>query len=88
MLDAPLTPEEQTDPASVPVFSGVNGPRPKLVNASREMLNLSNYYFTGLAINKTIKSRVMETSANLVWVAVDLQDSTALLVRPLTPNPS
>ena len=31
-LGVPLTPEEQSDLASVPVVSGVNGPRPKLVN--------------------------------------------------------
>ena len=32
LLGAPLTAEEQIDLVSVPVVSGENGPRPKLVN--------------------------------------------------------
>ncbi|KAH9034364.1 serine palmitoyltransferase [Lactarius deliciosus] len=37
-LGAPLTPEEQSDLASVPVVSGANGPRPKLANTGKQTL--------------------------------------------------
>ena len=60
-LGAPLTPEEQTDLASVPVVSGANGPRPKLANTGKQVLNLASYNFTGLAGNETIKMRAIET---------------------------
>jgi serine palmitoyltransferase len=60
-LGAPLTAEEQTDLATVPVVSGPNGPRPKLVNTGKQVLNLASYNFTGLAGNETIKERAIET---------------------------
>ncbi|KAH8979530.1 serine palmitoyltransferase [Lactarius hatsudake] len=60
-LGAPLTPEEQSDLASFPVVSGANGPRPKLANTSKHVLNLASYNFTGLAGNETIKVRAIET---------------------------
>ncbi|KAF8271056.1 serine palmitoyltransferase [Lactarius quietus] len=60
-LGAPLTPEEQTDLASVPVVSGANGPRPKLLSTGKQVLNLASYNFTGLAGNETIKARAVET---------------------------
>ncbi|KAN0139450.1 Pyridoxal phosphate-dependent transferase [Lactarius tabidus] len=60
-LGAPLTPEEQADLASVRVVSGANGLRPKLVNTGKQVLNLASYSFTGLAGNKTIKVRAIET---------------------------
>jgi serine palmitoyltransferase len=60
-LGAPLTPEEQTDLASVPAVSGANGPRPKLANTRKQVLNLASYNFTGLAGNETIKARAIET---------------------------
>ncbi|KAH8977845.1 serine palmitoyltransferase [Lactarius hatsudake] len=60
-LGAPLTPEEQSDLASVPVVSGANGPRPKLANTGKQVLNLASYNFTGLAGNETIKVRAIET---------------------------
>ncbi|KAI9452056.1 serine palmitoyltransferase [Lactarius psammicola] len=60
-LGAPLTPEEQIDLASVPVVSGANGPRPKLANTGKQVLNLASFNFTGLAGNETIKERAIET---------------------------
>ncbi|KAH8983453.1 serine palmitoyltransferase [Lactarius akahatsu] len=60
-LGAPLTPEEQSDLASVPVVSGANGPRPKLANTGKQVLNLASYNFTGLAGNETINVRAIET---------------------------
>src|SRR6266404_6764066 len=60
-LGATLTPEEQSDLASVPVVSGANGPRPKLANTGKQVLNLASYNFTGLAGNETIKTRAIET---------------------------
>ncbi|KAH9046653.1 serine palmitoyltransferase [Lactarius hengduanensis] len=45
-LSAPLTPEEQSDLASVPVVSGANGPRPKLANTGKHVLDLASYNFT------------------------------------------
>ncbi len=60
-LGTPLTPEEQIDLASVLVISGANGPRPKLANTGKQVLNLANYNFTGLAGNENIKMRAIET---------------------------
>ncbi|KAI9439806.1 serine palmitoyltransferase [Lactarius indigo] len=59
-LIAPLTPEEESDLASVPVVSGANGPRPKLANTGKQVLNLASYNFTGLAGNENIKVRAIE----------------------------
>ena len=60
-LGAPITPEEQIDLASVPVVAGAYGPRPKLANTGKQVLNLASYNFTGLAGNETIKERAIET---------------------------
>ena len=60
-LGAPLTAEEQSDLASIPIVSGPNGPRPKLVNTAKPVLNLASYNFTGLAGNEVIKERAIET---------------------------
>jgi serine palmitoyltransferase len=54
-------PRSQTDLASVPVVSCANGPRPKLANTGKQVLNLASYNFTGLAGNETIKARAVET---------------------------
>lgn len=43
------------------MVSGPNGPRPKLVNTGKQVLNLASYNFTGLAGNETIKERAIET---------------------------
>ena len=56
LLGAPLTAEEQIDLVSVPVVSGENGPRPKLVNRF-----FAGYNFTGLAGNGPITRRAIET---------------------------
>ncbi|KAH9060246.1 serine palmitoyltransferase [Lactarius vividus] len=60
-LGAPLTLEEQSDLASVPVVSGANGPRPKLANIGKQVLNLAGYNSTGLACKEATKVRAIET---------------------------
>ncbi|KAH8988171.1 serine palmitoyltransferase [Lactarius hatsudake] len=60
-LGVPLSPEEQSDLASVCIVSGANGPRPKLANTGKQVLNLASYNFTGLAGNEVIKVRAIET---------------------------
>ena len=60
-LGAPLTPEEQTDLASVPVVSGADGPRTKLANTSNQLLNFASYNFTSLAGDETIEMCALET---------------------------
>ena len=45
----------------MPVVSSENGPRPKLANTGKQVLNLASYNFTGLAGNETIKMRAIET---------------------------
>ena len=72
----------------MPVVSGANGPRPKLVNTGKQVLNHASYNFTGLAGNETIKSARLRPSVNMVSVAVDLLDFTVLLVRPFVLNVS
>ena len=64
-LGAPLTPEEQIDLASVLVVAGANGPRPKLANTGKQVLNIASYNFTGLAGNEIIKERAIETLRKL-----------------------
>ena len=59
-LGAPLTPEEQIDLASVPVVAGANGPRPKLVNTGKQVLNLASYNCAGPAGNENNKERAIE----------------------------
>ncbi len=49
-LGAPLTAEEQADLATVPVVSGPNGPRPKLVNTGKQVLNLASYNWYACAL--------------------------------------
>ena len=43
------------------MVSGPNGPRPKLLNTGKQVLNLASYNFTGLAGNETIKELAIET---------------------------
>ena len=57
----PFTSEERSDLASLPVVSGANRARPKLVNTVKQVLNLASYNFTGLAGNETIKVRGIKT---------------------------
>lgn len=68
-----------------PVVSGANRPRPKLANTGKQVLNLSNYNFTGLAGNEAIKMCAIEPG-NMVSVAVDLLDTTVRLVRRSSLN--
>ncbi|KAH9034399.1 serine palmitoyltransferase [Lactarius deliciosus] len=60
-LDAPLTLEEQSNLALTPVVFSTVGPRPKLANTGKQVLNLASDNFTGLADNETIKARTIET---------------------------
>ncbi|KAH9029820.1 hypothetical protein EDB85DRAFT_2249882 [Lactarius pseudohatsudake] len=48
-------------PEAVPVVSGANGPRPKLANTGKQVLNLTSYNFMGLTGNKVIKVHAIET---------------------------
>ena len=77
----PLPPEEQSDLASVPVVSGANGPRPKLVNTGKQVLNLASYNFTGLAGNETIRVRAIETLRKYGVGSCGPLDSMVPLVR-------
>ncbi|KAH9012256.1 serine palmitoyltransferase [Lactarius pseudohatsudake] len=60
-LDPLLTLEEQSNLALVPVVFSTVGPRPKLANTGKQVLNLASDNFTGLADNETIKARTIET---------------------------
>ncbi len=59
-LGQALTPQEQADLATVPVISGPNGPKPKLVNTGKTAINLASFNFTGLSGNEGIKERAVE----------------------------
>lgn len=60
-LCAPLSEWEQHDLDTVPVIQGANGPRPKIASTGKTVLNLASYNFTGLAGNKVIEERAIET---------------------------
>ena len=79
-LGAPLTPEELSDLASVPVVSGSNVPRPKLVNTGKQVLNLASTSRVSLA-TKLVKFARLKPSENMVLAAVATLDSTVLLVN-------
>src|ERR1700735_928951 len=74
-----LTPEAQTDLASVPVVSGANWPRPELVKAGKQVLSLSRYKFIGMASNGTIKLSAKETLRKYDFAHLDIME---LLLRP------
>ncbi|KAJ3573105.1 hypothetical protein NP233_g2649 [Leucocoprinus birnbaumii] len=59
-LAQPLTPEESSELAAVPVITGPNGPKPKLASTGKTAVNLASYNFTGLAGNEEIKERAVE----------------------------
>ena len=80
-LGSPFTPKEQIHITSVPVVCGANGPRLKLADTGKQVLNLASFNFTGLAGNEIIKVRAIETSGNMMSIAVTLLDSTVQLVR-------
>ncbi|KAG6332951.1 hypothetical protein ID866_6136, partial [Astraeus odoratus] len=60
-LSAPLSEWEQRELASVPVISGPNGPKPKLLSTGKTVVNLASYNFAGLAGNEHVKERAIET---------------------------
>ena len=76
---SPLTPEEQTDLASVPVVSSANWPRTEVGKAGKQVLSLSRYKFIGLASDGTIKLSAKET---LRTYDFGHPDTMAQLVRP------
>jgi serine palmitoyltransferase len=57
----PLTEWEQKDLSSVPVISGPNGPKPKLLSTGKTVTNLASFNFAGLAGNEQIKERALDT---------------------------
>ncbi|KZT26093.1 serine palmitoyltransferase [Neolentinus lepideus HHB14362 ss-1] len=56
-----LSPQEQVELDTVPVFAGAQGPRPKLANSGKTVLNFTGTNFTGLAGNDDIKNKAIET---------------------------
>jgi serine palmitoyltransferase len=60
-LDPPLTEKEEAELAAVPIISGPNGPKPKLMNTGKQCINLASFNFTGLAGNEHIQQRAIET---------------------------
>lgn len=60
-LNAPLSEWEQRDLMSVPIITGPNGPKPKLLSSGKTVINLASYNFAGLASNEHIKERAIET---------------------------
>ena len=60
-LAQPLDANEQAELASVPIISGSNGPKPKLLNTGKPVMNLTSFNFTGLAGNEHIKECAIET---------------------------
>ena len=85
----PFAPEEQINLTSVPVVSGANESRLKLVNTGKQVFNLASYNFTELAGNETIKSRVIETLWKYGIVSGGLPGFYGTIgasVRPFTLN--
>ncbi|KAI0033028.1 serine palmitoyltransferase [Vararia minispora EC-137] len=60
-LGAPLDDVETADLAAVPVIVGPIGPKPRLLNSSKPVINMVSYNFTGLAGNELIRDRAIET---------------------------
>lgn len=58
-MAVPLSPTHQAELDSLPIISGPNGPKPKLING-KIVTNLASYNFTGLAGNPEIKERAVE----------------------------
>lgn len=56
-----MTEWEQRDLASVPVITGPNGPKPKLLTTGKIVTNLASFNFAGLAGNEFLKERAIET---------------------------
>lgn len=60
-LVPPLTPEECSDLAVLPVIVGSNGPKPKLQSTGKTAINLASFNFSGLTGNEHITQRAIET---------------------------
>ncbi|TFY83161.1 hypothetical protein EWM64_g853 [Hericium alpestre] len=60
-LGQPLSEAEVADLAAVPVITGPNGAKPKLLGTTKPVLNFASYNFTGLAGQESIKERAIET---------------------------
>ena len=59
-LAQPLTAQEEHDLAAIPIISGPNGPKPKLMSTGKTVINLASFNFTGLSGNEEIKARAVE----------------------------
>lgn len=60
-LVPPLDVYEELELSNLPVVQGAAGPKPKLVNTGKTVLNLASYNFTGLAGDERITNRAIET---------------------------
>ncbi|KAF9045050.1 serine palmitoyltransferase [Panaeolus papilionaceus] len=60
-LAQPLTTSEESDLAALPVVSGQNGPKPKLLANGKQVINLASYNFAGLANSEALKEKAVET---------------------------
>ncbi|KAF8067622.1 serine palmitoyltransferase [Lyophyllum atratum] len=60
-LGQPLSTAEQAELAAVPIVTGPNGPKPKLMSTGKIATNLASFNFTGLSGNEHIKQRAVET---------------------------
>ena len=60
-LAQPLPPSEASDLAAVPIISGANGPKPKLLATGKTATNLASFNFAGLQGNEHIKQLAIDT---------------------------
>ncbi|PPQ84171.1 hypothetical protein CVT24_002217, partial [Panaeolus cyanescens] len=60
-LAQPLTTTEESDLAALPVVSGQNGPKPRMVANGKQVINLASYNFAGLANSEALKEKAIET---------------------------
>ncbi|EJU01455.1 serine palmitoyltransferase [Dacryopinax primogenitus] len=58
-LVAPLSPAEQAQLNALPIISGPAGPKVKLMQSGKTVLNLTSYNFAGLAGNEHIKEQAI-----------------------------
>jgi len=60
-LVQPLDANELHELNNIPVIQGPAGPKPKLLNTGKMVINLASYNFTGLAGDERITTRAIET---------------------------
>ncbi len=60
-LTDPLSEKDKAELASIPVVQGAAGPRPKLLNNGKTVVNLASYNFVGLQGNERAKERAIQT---------------------------